>query len=98
MTNKTQTTPTQATNTTPTATNYGSIRDVLKESALVKEQKLQETDTKQYTLGEIFQHNGRNVQVVELQAQGVYHVKAEEVPFDSYWVNTGEAVDITSAE
>jgi len=97
MTNKTQAT-TQQTNTTPTALNYGSIRDVLKESASVKEQKLKETDTKQYTLGEIFIHNGRNVQVVELQAQGVYHVKAEEVPFDSYWVNTGESVDITNAE
>jgi len=96
MTNKTQTTA-QSTNTTPTA-NYGSIRDVLKESALVKEQKLKETDTKQYTLGEIFLHNGRNVQVVELQAEGVYHVKATDAPFDSYWVNTGESTDITSAE
>ena len=51
-----------------------------------------------YTLGEVFQHNGRNVQVVELQAEGVYHVKATDAPFDSYWVNTGEAVDITNAE
>ena len=51
-----------------------------------------------YTLGEIFLHNGRSVQVVELQAQGVYHVKAQEVPFDSYWVNTGESVDITNVE
>jgi len=96
MTNKTQTTNTAP--TAPTQANYGSIRDVLKESALVKEQKLKETDTKQYTLGEIFQHNGRNVQVVELQAQGVHHVKAQEAPFDSYWVNTGESVDITNAE
>lgn len=87
-TNKTPTTPTQAT--------YGSIRDVLKESALVKEQKLKETDTR--SLGEVFQHNGRSVQVVELQAQGVYHVKATDAPFDSYWVNTGESADITSAE
>lgn len=85
-TNKTPTTPTQA--------NYGSIRDVLKESALVKEQKLKETDTR--SLGEVFQHNGRNVQVVELQAQGVYHVKAQDAPFDSYWVNTGESSDITN--
>ena len=51
-----------------------------------------------YTLGEVFLHNGRNVQVVELQAEGVYHVKATDAPFDSYWVNTGEAVDITNAE
>ena len=51
-----------------------------------------------YTLGEVFQHNGRNVQVVELQAEGVYHVKATDAPFDSYWFNAGEAVDITSAE
>ena len=89
MTNKTQTTLNN---------NYGSIRDVLKESASVKEQKLQETDTKQYSLGEIFLHNGRNVQVVELQAEGVYHVKATDAPFDSYWVNTGESVDITNVE
>jgi len=98
MTNKTQATTAQTTSTTPTAANYGSIRDVLKESALIKEQKLKETDTKQYTLGEIFLHNGRTVQVVELQAQGVYHVKATDAPFDSYWVNTGEAVNITNAE
>jgi len=95
MTNKTQTTNTP---TALTQANYGSIRDVLKESALVKEQKLTETDTKQYTLGEIFLHNERNVQVVELQAEGVYHVKNTVAPFDSYWVNTGEAVDITTAE
>ena len=93
-TNKTPTTPTQA--------NYGSIRDVLKESALVKEQKLKETDNPSnptqltYTLGETFKHNGRSVQVVELQAQGVYHVKAQDAPFDSYWVNTGESEDITN--
>lgn len=49
-----------------------------------------------YSLGEIFLHNGRSVQVVELQAEGVYHVKSQEAPFDSYWVNTGEAVDITN--
>lgn len=96
MTNTTNTT--NNTSTAPTQANYGSIRDVLKESASVKEQKLKETDIKQYTLGEIFLHNGRNVQVVELQAQGVYHVKATDAPFDSYWVNTGEAVDITTAE
>ena len=97
MTNKTQT-PAQQTNTISTQANYGSIRDVLKESAAVKEQKLKETDTKQYALGEIFLHNGRNVQVVELQAEGVYHVKNTVAPFDSYWVNTGEALDITNAE
>ena len=89
-------------NTAPTFTSkYGSIRDVLKESSSVKEQKLQETDpplNSTYTLGEIFLHNGRNVQVVELQAEGVYHVKATDAPFDSYWLNTGEAVDITNAE
>lgn len=51
-----------------------------------------------YTMGETFIHNGRSVQVVELQAEGVYHVKAQEAPFDSYWVNTGEAVDITNVE
>lgn len=51
-----------------------------------------------YSLGETFQHNGRSVQVVELQAQGVYHVKAMDAPFDSYWVNTGESVDITNVE
>lgn len=90
------------TNKTPTQANYGSIRDVLKESTLVKEQKLKETDNTSnptqvaYTLGEIFLHNGRNVQVVELQAQGVYHVKATDAPFDSYWVNTGESSDITN--
>ena len=49
-----------------------------------------------YTLGETFQHNGRAVQVVELQAQGVYHVKAMDAPFDSYWINTGESADITN--
>lgn len=49
-----------------------------------------------YSLGETFQHNGRSVQVVELQAQGVYHVKATDAPFDTYWINTGEAVDITN--
>ena len=99
MTNTTNTSnATQA----PTFTSkYGSIRDVLKESASVKEQKLQETDpplNSAYTLGEIFLHNGRSVQVVELQAEGVYHVKATDAPFDSYWLNTGEAVDITNAE
>ena len=96
MTNTTNTT--NNTSTAPTQANYGSIRDVLKESAAVKEQKLKETDNKQYALGEIFLHNGRNVQVVELQAEGVYHVKATDAPFDSYWVNTGEALDITNAE
>ena len=55
-----------------------------------------EVKSTNYTLGEIFQHNGRNVQVVELQAQGVYHVKATDAPFDSYWINTGGAVDITN--
>lgn len=89
---------TNNTSTAPTQANYGSIRDVLKESAAVKEQKLKETCTKQYALGEIFLHNERNVQVVELQAEGVYHVKATDAPFDSYWVNTGESVDITTAE
>ena len=88
---------TNNTSTAPTQANYGSIRDVLKESAAVKEQKLKETDTKHYTLGEIFLHNGRNVQVVELQAEGVYHVKNTDAPFDSYWLNTGGSVDITNA-
>ena len=96
MTNTTSTT--NNTPTAPTQANYGSLRDVLRVSAAVKEQKFKETDTKQYALGEIFLPNGRNVQVVELQAEGVYHVKNTVAPFDSYWVNTGEAVDITIAE
>jgi hypothetical protein len=57
-----------------------------------------DTPIKQYTLGETFLHNGRNVQVVELQAQGIFHVKATDAPFDSYWINTGESTDITNAE
>ena len=57
-----------------------------------------DTPIKLYTLGETFLHNGRNVQVVELQAEGIFHVKATDAPFDSYWINTGESTDITNAE
>jgi len=57
-----------------------------------------DTSIKAYTLGETLAHNGRNVQVVELQAEGIFHVKATDAPFDSYWINTGESTDITNAE
>lgn len=55
-----------------------------------------QTNSVIYTLGQVFKHNERNVQVVELQAEGVYHVKNTDAPFDSYWINAGDSVDITN--
>ena len=80
--------------------NFNALFSAIGEMTADKTKSITEDTPTQlaYTLGEIFLHNGRNVQVVELQAQGVYHVKAQDAPFDSYWVNTGESVDITNAE
>ena len=80
--------------------NFNALFSAIGEMTEAKTKSITEDNPTQlaYTLGEIFLHNGRNVQVVELQAQGVYHVKAQDAPFDSYWVNTGESSDITNAE
>lgn len=84
--------------------NFNALFSAIGEMTEMRTKGASEISTKDnplqlaYTLGEIFLHNGRNVQVVELQAQGVYHVKAQDAPFDSYWVNTGESSDITNAE
>ena len=78
--------------------NFNALFSAIGEMTEAKTKSITEDTPTQlaYTLGEIFLHNGRNVQVVELQAQGVYHVKAQDAPFDSYWVNTGESEDITN--
>ena len=73
-----------------TTNKFSDLSKVLNTAAEVK------SETR--TLGEIFDHNGRLVQVVELQAEGVYHVKVMDAPFDTYWINTGKVVDITNAE
>ena len=74
--------------TTESTNKFADLSKALNDAAKVK------AETR--ALGETFVHNGRSVQVVELQAEGVYHVKATDAPFDTYWINTGEAVDINN--